>query len=223
MPSNLLHLEISKIELWPVDVAMTDPFIASHGGITTARNLIVKVELTGGGVGFGEVAPFFEQTGEDRDTCSGVAEKMAQSLQGRPVSTYRRLAEDLRAQWPANPATRCGMETAIVDSFSRAVGMPLWALWGGADVRKRATDITIPIGEPKDSVAIARHWHDRGFTLFKLKVGTDVELDLRRLAAIDSALDGATFVLDANQGFTEREAVTFARAVKHRRHHVLFF
>ena len=48
----------------------------------------------------------------------------------------------------------------------------------------------------------------RGFRILKVKVGTDVELDLARLSAIRSAVPADTVLrVDANQGWTPRQAV----------------
>src|SRR6185369_7697289 len=47
-----------------------------------------------------------------------------------------------------------------------------------------------------------------GFTTLKLKVGTDAAGDLARIAAVrEAAGPGVTIRLDANQGWTPRDAV----------------
>jgi L-alanine-DL-glutamate epimerase-like enolase superfamily enzyme len=54
----------------------------------------------------------------------------------------------------------------------------------------------------------------QGFRTFKVKVGKDAEADMRRLAAIQSAVAGrATLRVDANRGFQKEEAVRFARRI----------
>ena len=103
---------------------------------------------------------------------------------GRSALTYQRLGRELTELAPDHPAARCGMETALLDALTRAANLPLWALWGGADVRPRETDVTIPITSVDRTVELARTWHDRGFRVFKMKVGHDVDDDIRRLEAI---------------------------------------
>ena len=75
---------------------------------------------------------------------------------------------------PLQPAARCGLETAVLDAYCRSQGVPLWRLWGAADIRDHQTDITIPICGLEKTVALSRAWYGRGFRLFKMKVGTDV-------------------------------------------------
>jgi L-alanine-DL-glutamate epimerase-like enolase superfamily enzyme len=86
------------------------------------------------------------------------------------------------------------------------MGIPLWGLWGGADVRGRETDVTLPIGPLDQVVETARAWHARGFRIFKMKVGHEVDEDIRRVEAVYAACPQATFVLDANQGFSLDQA-----------------
>jgi L-alanine-DL-glutamate epimerase-like enolase superfamily enzyme len=216
MSSNSERLAITSIDIWPIDIGLSDPFVISRGRISTAKNLFVKVTLKSGGFGFGEIAPFPELTGETRDSCLVVAEQLSKALLdlGLPVTLYRKMSRVLMEMDPSYPAVRCGLETAIIDSFCRNAGIPMWALWGGADVRARDIDITIPITGVEQSVDIARRWYSKGFRIFKTKVGIDVDDDIRRLAAINRSLTDVTFVVDANQGFTESDALFFAESVK---------
>ena len=90
----------------------------------------------------------------------------------------------------------------------------MWQLWGGTDVRQRETDITIPICDLDKTVTLARAWYAKGFRLFKMKVGKDVEDDIRRLEAVHRALPGISFIGDGNQGFSRQDCLTFAQGVK---------
>jgi L-alanine-DL-glutamate epimerase-like enolase superfamily enzyme len=112
------------------------------------------------------------------------------------------------------PAARCGLETAIIDACCHVANIPMWQLWGGADVRTRETDITIPITDLDKTVALARGWYVRGFRLFKMKIGKDVESDIRRLEAVHQALPGISFIGDGNQGFSRQDCLTFAQGIK---------
>ena len=203
-------LAISKVQIWPVDIGLTDPFVISKGSKSTAENLFVCVELQGGAVGYGEVAPFPELTGEDRATSQQVATDLARTIVGGSATNYRKLSREMKQRAPSASASRCGIETALVDAFCHATGVPMWTLWGGADVRRRQTDITIPIADIDRTLTLGREWHQRGFRLFKMKVGLDIEEDVRRVTAVHGALPDVEFVIDANQAFTRSEALEFA-------------
>jgi L-alanine-DL-glutamate epimerase-like enolase superfamily enzyme len=205
---------IQAIEIWPVDITITDPFVVATGARTTAHNLFMRITLCEGVQGYGEAAPFLEVGGEDRTSCLVAATTLAHSLIGRSVVDYQSLADHLLEQAPLNPAARCGLETAVLDAHCRALHIPLWRLWGSADVRPRETDITIPICSMGKTLELARGWYAKGFRLFKMKVGQDVEEDIRRLQAVYDALPDIGFIGDGNQGFSREDCILFITGVK---------
>ncbi len=160
------------------------------------------------------MAPFPEVSGETQEQCLSLFPNIASTLLGKPATHFRELAHDLKAQAPTYPSLRCGLETALLDAYCRASGIPLWGLWGGADVRARETDITLPIGETTSIVEMAKVWSTKGFRTFKMKVGQDVEDDIRRIEAVFAACPEASFVLDANQGFSLHQAQEFLKIIQ---------
>lgn len=205
---------IQTIEIWPVDVPITNPFVVATGARTTAQNLFMRVTLCDGIQGYGEAAPFPEVGGEDRTSCLAAATTLAHSLIGQSVADYQVLADVLQEQAPLNPAARCGLETAMLDAHCRTLRIPLWRLWGSADVRQRETDITIPICTVEKTLELSRGWYAQGFRLFKMKVGQDVEQDIRRLEAVHDSLPDISFIGDGNQGFSREDCISFATGVK---------
>lgn len=184
------------------------------GSRLTAELLFVRVTLAGGAQGYGEVAPFPEVGGEDRASALQAATDLARMVVGRSVTQYESLGGLFYERAANHPAARCGLETALLDALCRHLQIPLWGFWGAADLRARETDITIPIADLEKTLALARGWAQRGFRIFKTKVGTDVEGDIRRLEAIHRGLPGSAFIADANQGFTLEACRTFLAGVR---------
>ena len=211
---GLLPSAITRVEWWPVDIPITDPFVVATGARTVAENVFLRVTLSNGHQGYGEAAPFPEVGGETRESCLAVLHQLAKAVLGRSAADYRQIGLRLSEQATAHPAARCGIETAIIDAHCRTSNIPMWRLWGGSDVRVRETDITIPITDLDKSVELARRWYAKGFRLFKMKVGKDVESDIRRLEAVHRALPGISFIGDGNQGFSYQDCLTFARGVR---------
>ncbi|MDR4493072.1 MAG: dipeptide epimerase [Nitrospirales bacterium] len=215
------EFRITKVEAWPVVLPLLEPFIVASGSMTVAHNVFVRIQLQNGAHGFGEMAPFPDISGEDQAGCLVAFPSAARSLLGQSALHWRQLAHELFEGTLKVPAMRCGLETALLDALCRGMGIPLWALWGGADVRIRTTDVTLPIGEIEQIVETARRWFDRGFRVFKMKVGRDVEADIQRVEAVYRSLPAASFVIDANQGFTADQTLLFLDAVHRRRIPVL--
>lgn len=205
---------ITKIQFWTIDIPTTDPFVVATGQLSAAQNIIAQITLQDGSIGFGEIAPFTDLSGETVEASLQTAESLATSLLGTPADTYHRVAQQIQEHAPDFPATRCGLETAIVDAFCRSSNIPLWKLWGGTDVRERETDITIPICDHERTLVLAREWYEKGFRLFKMKVGHDVDEDVRRIETIHQHFTDVTFLVDPNQGFTRDTASAFIQGVK---------
>ena len=204
---------ITNIELCPLDLPITDPFVVATGQLQVAQNAFVRLTLHDGTTGYGEIAPFPAITGEDRESSLEKARLLGQHLLGQSTLHYQRLGHELSELAPDAPAARCGLETALLDAFTRALRVPLWALWGGADVRARETDVTIPITSFERTRELARYWYAQGFRLFKLKVGHDVDEDIRRVETLHRHCPGVAFVIDANQGYTREEAAALIQDV----------
>ena len=108
-----------------------------------------------------------------------------------------------------------GVDAAIWDLVGKALGQPLWRLWGGY----RSRMPMIAIGGYYDSpVSVAEEVEDlraRGLAGLKFKVGgRSPEEDAARFRAAREAA-GPDFMLaaDVNQGWTREQAVIFARLV----------
>ena len=205
---------IRKVEFWPVNVPITDPFVVATGARTIAENVFLRITLSNGTQGYGEAAPFPEVGGETRGSCLIALHQLGKAILGRSAAGYKDVGRLLSEQALTYPAARCGLETAVIDAYCRASNIPMWQLWGSADVRARETDITIPIADLDKTVALARGWYAKGFRLFKMKVGKDVEGDVRRLDAVHRALPGISFIGDGNQGFSRQDCLKFAQGVK---------
>ena len=205
---------ITRIEYWSIDIPLTDPFVVATGARTIAENVFLRVTLANGAQGYGEAAPFPEVGGETRESCLMALHQLGKAVLARSAAGYKEIGPWLSEQAFTHPAARCGLETAIIDAYCRASNIPMWQLWGGVDMRERETDITIPMADLDKTVALARGWYAKGFRLFKMKVGKDVESDIRRLEAVHRALPGISFIGDGNQGFSRQDCLSFAQGVK---------
>jgi D-galactarolactone cycloisomerase len=107
------------------------------------------------------------------------------------------------------------VDAALWDAIGKALGQPLWKLWGG--YRDRLPMISIG-GYYDATQTIAEEVaevQERGAAGMKFKVGgRDPATDARRFKEAREA-GGPAFILaaDANQGWTREEAVAFARLV----------
>jgi len=120
------------------------------------------------------------------------------------VRRYRVVSAATRPLVGASASALCAIETAVLDALTRHAGLPLWALFGGAETTL-TTDVTITIGSVAEASAEAEAWTRRGFSRLKVKIGAgDLAEDLARVCAIHEAAPGAGLILDGNGGLTAK-------------------
>ena len=130
--------------------------------------------------------------------------------------------DQLRPRWYAMQAMAC-VDTAIWDAFGKAVGQPLWRLWGGYRDRVPMigiggyyvpTDGSQKGNEIEDEIDFFRGEH--GMVGMKFKIGArPPREDVSRLVrARRHAGDDFLFVVDANQGYTVPQALAFLAAAR---------
>ncbi len=106
---------------------------------------------------------------------------------------------------------------ALWDLQGKESGLPLYRLLGGTSgtVRAYASGLDYHLSLEETSAFFARA-AARGFTAFKVKVGNpDLAWDLERLRAIAAAVGPeATFMVDANEAWSPKEAIRRAYAYR---------
>lgn len=124
----------------------------------------------------------------------------------------RRITFDqLRDRRFAMQAIAC-VDSAIWDAVGKALGIPLWRLWGG--FRDSIPMIGIGgyyTGDPAHIEEDVRFFAEAGFIGMKFKIGgVSPQEDADRLRrAVNAAPKGFRFCVDANQAWTVAEAVEF--------------
>lgn len=197
---------ITRLTAEPLTIPLLEPFTISTGTSSDARNVLVRVELADGTVGLGEAAPFPPSGGESQETALAAVEGMKPLVEGCDAAQWRTLAARLTANFEHQESARAGIEMALLDAFTRAVGVPLFQFLGGAQSQVE-TDISIPIEAPEHMAALAMRYAERGAATLKLKVGTTVEEDVDRVLAVIESAPDCDIILDGNQGYTPSDAL----------------
>jgi L-alanine-DL-glutamate epimerase-like enolase superfamily enzyme len=210
-PLELRSHRVETVEARPLTVPLVEPFIIASGRVDTTRAVEVRAVVSRGDAraeGIGEAAALPPVTREDQP-------QLLASIAA--LGAHSASVGDVLDALDGSPVARAGVETAIVDAIARIEGVPVRALLGadvGASTHSLETDVTLPIATPERMADNARAWHARGFRVFKVKVGKDLDADLRALEAIGRAAPGARYRIDANAAFDAKEAIAMARAVE---------
>jgi L-alanine-DL-glutamate epimerase-like enolase superfamily enzyme len=212
-------LRIEHLSARALSVPLREPFVIASGRVDATRAVEVEARVWWRGrteTGLGEAACLPPVTHEDQGDVLLEVERAAHELIGKPfVAREGDLESAVISALPDSPVARAGIETALLDALARCAGAPLRALLGGERglvTRHLETDITIAIAGPERMAELAREWVARGFRALKIKVGKDVDADIRALEAIGRAAPGAKLRVDANAGYTASQAIAVARA-----------
>lgn len=215
LPDRALRLE--RVQALPLVVPLLDPFVIASGSIDTTHAVLLELtvrDLDSGdlAVGLGEAAALPGVTGEDRDALLAALGPVAARSQGHTVRSAE-LSPWLASLSLGGPA-RSGLECALLDALGRLAGQPLARMLAPDAPLPRSleTDITLPILGAARMAELARGWSAKGFDCFKVKVGRSLREDLEALGAVAAEVPRARFRIDANGGYSAREALTLLEA-----------
>jgi L-Ala-D/L-Glu epimerase len=199
---------IEQVRTQRVTTALHTPFVTALRRTTTTDTVVVQVVDGDGVVGWGEAPQVWQVTGESlagAEAC--IAGPLSAAVTGRDADDWAETCRAVAGAVAANHGAKAAVDVALHDLAARRRGVSLPAFLGGTSL-KVPTDVTLPVGEPGELADAARSRAADGFTVLKLKVGTDAATDVERVRAVRAAVDKNIRIrLDANQGWTAREAV----------------
>lgn len=200
---------IERIELYPFPLPLRSPFKIATMTATHAPNLLACVVTAGGVKGWGEASIMQAINGETEATVLAAMRSLAEWLIGKDARETVALGDFLKKLLPGQSCAHCTLETALWDVDSQYAGQPLWQRLGG-NWRPLMTDETIGAILPENAYLVAAKLAAAGYKVVKLKIGTGIEEDTARYKTVRKALDdhapGLKIRLDANQGYSRREA-----------------
>lgn len=203
---------IQSITTRHVDIPQKVVFQTAQSRIEVAHALVVSIEADNGMVGFGEGTAVEYVTGETRDTVERDVASTAQALTGWDAGCWRAFCQEVRSVLPERPTACAVLEMAMVDLFCKTHGLSMHTFFGGV-LQRVITDLTIPIGPPDQTFQLATE-AAKTYSCLKIKVhGKDLAQDVEQVHQVHLAAPGAKLRIDANQGFTATEAVTFVRGL----------
>ncbi len=191
---------------------LNQPFRIATGQHNSLENVLLVVTLSDGTKGYGEAAVATHITGETIPQTVKNLKIAATYLRGQDIGNYLTMSTYVHSLFTNNMAAVAAVEMALVDALTRHLNMPLWKMWGTA-IKPFATDITIVIGELEETQLKAKEFYAQGFRAFKIKVGRDMDVDFKRVVAVARVTKKSTLILDANQGYSAEQTLTFLKAL----------
>lgn len=207
-------MKITSIELFRADIEYWEPFRISLGVSSDTNNLFVRVNTDEGLYGMGEGSPTRTISGETQDTMVAVARDISRLLLGTDPLDIEGHTRSMRRLYFGNTTIRSAFDMALYDLAGKAAGLPLYAFLGGSK-RSFWTDNTIGIDSPENMAKKAAAFQEEGYRAIKVKLGTGLDEDIARIAAIRAAVGPEIPLrIDANQGWDVQTAVGILRVIE---------
>jgi len=208
-------LKITSIRIGEISVPLRTPFKTALRTVTSVEDIIIEIHTDTGNVGFGEAPPTGVITGDTKGSIIGaIRDHIAKAIVGMDLENFEEIHLKLDKSIIKNTSAKAAVDIALYDLYGQLYNAPVYKLLGG--YRKEIiTDITISVNDPEEMAKDSLDAINRGFNTLKIKVGKDALLDIERMKMIRKAIGyDVKLRIDANQGWTAKEAVKTLRRME---------
>ncbi|GGB62490.1 dipeptide epimerase [Virgibacillus dakarensis] len=201
-------MKITEVEIYAIQLPLNEPFVISYATFDTMPSIIVKVTTDTGMVGYGEGVADEHVTGESwASTFHVLAATLAPAILGEDPVNLERIHDIMNRAIYAVPTAKAAIDIACYDVVGKALGVPVYALLGGRYHDRFPVTHVLSIDEPEKMAAEAARRVGEGYRSFKMKVGTNVTEDVKRIKAVQERVsEDVAIRVDVNQGWKSSAA-----------------
>ncbi len=197
-------MSIERINLYRLKVPLRAPYRLSIAEIEAFDTVLVQMRDRDGRSGLGEATVLTGYTHETLARSWKLACELASQTVSQPLTTAKDTIGRLSREAPFTVTALTTAIEMLEGSPYLRIGeparVPLLALVQGTGGDQLTTEIDALI--------------TRGYGTLKIKVGFDVDADLKRVRLIQRLVDGrARLRIDANQGYDRESACRFAKSL----------
>lgn len=206
-------MRIKAITVWPVDIPLRISFKHSLAVRNRSNSVFVRVELENGVCGYGEALPRSYVTGETVLDCLQCIQQqliprlIGLDIQGREDLSRVILGLHEDSEIASHLAAICCVELALLDALARSQVQDIYTFLAVKRTAKRLR-FSMVLGESRDRTIKRLCWLTRLMAIrdIKLKVGSSLAENERRLRLIKKICSQAHLRVDANCAWTLDEA-----------------
>ena len=211
------NFEIKNIEVFSLNIPLKKSIKMSGITVHNAENIIVKITSNNNLYGWGEASSAPTMTGEFVEGMNAAGKFIKKQLIGMKIKKLFDINALKKLPIYENKGTLSAFEMALIDlilkeektSFQNFFGLrerndiPIIQMVAGSDLDEEILNVKQAISN--------------GFNCFKIKIGSsnNYKYDLERCTKIISSVDSSCiFSADANEGYTNEDALNFALEAK---------
>ena len=208
-------MKIVRIDVGEVFIPLAKPFKTALRTVENVEDIVVRVTADSGEVGYGEAPPTAVITGDTKGSIRCAVEDFIRpALLGMEIENLDGVMHRLHTCIVKNTSAKAAVDMAVYDLYAQRFGAPLYRLLGGYRDTVE-TDITISVNPVPQMIEDSLEAVRQGYRILKIKVGKEGLADVARIAGIREAVGGDVRLrVDANQGWTAKEAVRIITAME---------
>lgn len=206
---------IKDIEIGEIFVPLATPFKTALRTVENIEDVVVKITTDSGEVGYGEAPPTAVITGDTKGSViCAIRDFIRPAILGMEIENLEGIMERLHGCIVKNTSAKACVDMALYDLYGKRYNAPLYKLLGGYR-NEFETDLTISVNPIDEMVRDSLSAVKRGYRILKTKVGKEGTKDIERIAAIREAVGRDVKIrVDANQGWTAKEAIRILSAME---------
>jgi len=196
-------MRIKEVLAYPVEVPYIKPWVISGGPTSVAANVLVQIITDDGLAGVGEGSPVPAYGDETQGTIlHAIRDNLAPLLIGRDPFDGEALLNAMDKRLHGHNFAKAAIDLALYDLRGKALGVPAYKLLGG-QYRDHIDLIEgVGLGDTEMRVREAVEAVEKGFTIIKMKISGNPDLDIEQVGAVRAAVGPKVHLrLDANQGY----------------------
>lgn len=210
-------MKITRISVFQKNLPLTKPYWLSGGRLKfeVLDATFVKLETDEGVTGWGEGTPWGHTylPAHGPGIRAGV-ETMAQAVLGLDPRRLTHVEQAMDLTLPGHLYAKAPIDLACWDILGKSTGRSIADCLGGCYPDGTPIASSISTDTPEGMVANIESWREQGYFVHSVKVGADVEMDIKRIRHIEAnRLPHERILYDVNRAWTRRQALAVMNAV----------
>lgn len=192
-----------------------EPFAIAYERVTSASVVIIHLHDEKGRIGLGSAAPDPYVTGETTPIILRLLKKrLTEDFFDLPLGELHRYHKKIQTLFKKFPSAQSAVEEALINLLLARRHKSVTNFFHNFRRHCNAV-ITVGINDEAHTIQEIKKRLREGFSIIKLKCGDDLNKDIRKIfEARNSIPNDGKLLLDANQGYSFKEAVQLLHTIK---------
>ena len=202
-------MKIENIEIDIIDIDLTRPYTIAYKTTSSIKTLVVKIILSDGTIGIGASNVSKYVVGLDTTDSYNNSKEYIDHLKGKDIDSFWMIINDIENEFIGDPGSKAGFNLAVYDAYCKSLGISIGKFLG-RKIKSLPTSITVGIKNTEETISEINEYLGMGFNHIKIKLGNDVDEDIRRINIINEKFNNKIKIrIDANQGWSLDDTIKF--------------